>query len=214
MYIVVVGCGRLGSQLASIASKDGHDVAVVSRNPAEFKRLGPDFSGMTVEGVEFDIDTLREAGIEKADAFAAVTGDDNTNIMAAQVAKNVFNVPIITARVFDPEKYKTFLALGIDAICPTTLGASSIYSKFLLKNKRTHFLFYNDKLELIEIVYRGEQKTSVKKLESLGDFKVVSVTEKNITHIAKEDTIINPGSSLLIAVLVENYNSIKKIFNL
>jgi trk system potassium uptake protein TrkA len=215
MYIVIAGCGRLGSQLASIASKDKHDVAVVSRTAEDFRRLSADFNGITVEGIEFDIDTLKSAGIEKANAFAAVTSDDNTNIMAAQVAKNVFKVPIVVARVFDPLKEKTFNALGIDTICPTTLGAASIYSKFVIKDKGSHFLFYNDKVELIEVNYKNKKvPNKVKELEALGNFKIITVERDKGTLIANEDTILHEGDNLLIAVLTENFEDIKKVFDL
>jgi len=98
MYIVIVGCGRLGSTLATRLSKEGHDVAIVDRNPDNFGRLSDEFNGTTVPGVGFDSDVLRSAGIEHADGFAAVTEGDNMNIMAAQVAKNIFKVPMVIAR--------------------------------------------------------------------------------------------------------------------
>ncbi len=215
MYIVIAGCGRLGAQLASIAAKDKHDVVIVSRTVDDFKRLTDNFNGITLEGIEFDIDTLKSAGIEQASAFAAVTSDDNTNIMAAQVARNVFKVPIVVARVFDPLKEKTFNALGIDSICPTTLGAASIYSKFVIKDKNSHFLFYNDKVELIEVIFRNKKVLNkVKELEALGNFKIVTAEHDRETFIAKEDTILNEGDKLLIAVLIENFEDIKKVFNL
>jgi trk system potassium uptake protein TrkA len=215
MYIVIAGCGRLGAQLASIAAKDKHDVAVVSRTVDDFKRLTDNFNGITLEGIEFDIDTLKSAGIEQAGAFAAVTSDDNTNIMAAQVARNVFKVPIVVARVFDPLKEKTFNALGIDSICPTTLGAASIYSKFVIKDKSSHFLFYNDKVELIEVIYKNKKVLNkVKELEALGNFKIVTIGHDRETLIAKGDMILHEGDNLLIAVITENFEDIKKVFDL
>jgi trk system potassium uptake protein TrkA len=124
-------------------------------------------------------------------------------------------VPIVVARVFDPLKEKTFNALGIDTICPTTLGAASIYSKFVIKDKGSHFLFYNDKVELIEVNYKNKKvPNKVKELEALGNFKIITVERDKGTLIANEDTILHEGDNLLIAVLTENFEDIKKVFDL
>lgn len=215
MYVIVAGCGRLGSYLATLLSKEGHDVVVVSRNREEFSNLGNEFSGEIVEGVEFDIDTLKSAGIEKADAFAAVTGDDNTNIVAAKVAKKIFNVPIVVARVFDPVKEQTFKLLGIDCVCPTTVGAFAIYSKFLTKDKGSHFFFYGEKVELLTVVCKnGFTKKKVGEIEKLGNLRVVVVNREEEPIIPNEDFELKEGDEVLVALKVENLDKVKKLFNL
>lgn len=135
MYVIIVGCGRVGAQLANVLAGDGHNVVVVDKNPDSFSRLGAGFNGTTVVGSGFDKSVLIEAGIEKADAFAAVTNRDNTNIMAAQVAKGIFKVTKIVTRIYDPGKEKTYFKLGLDVVGGTTLIANLMRDKIVQKEK-------------------------------------------------------------------------------
>lgn len=128
MNVVVVGCGRVGARLANTLDQSGHSVSIVDLQPSAFRRLSQDFSGQTVIGTGIDEDVLKAAGIEDADAFIAVTNGDNTNIMAAQIAQVVFNVPHVTARIYDPVREDTYRRMGINTICPTTTIASLIMS--------------------------------------------------------------------------------------
>lgn len=126
MNVVVMGCGRVGSMLATMLSEEGHDVRVIDQNSEALHRLGSDFRGETVVGTAIDEDVLKQAGIEQADAFAAVTQDDNSNIMAAQVAKEIFGVQKVICRIYDPAREATYHDLGLDTICPTRLAAEEI----------------------------------------------------------------------------------------
>lgn len=134
-----MGCGRVGARLASQLSRAGHEVTVLDLNPRAFRRLDPDFTGTTLVGNGMDVDVLRQAGIERADAFAAVTQGDNRNVMSSQIAKHIFGVPKVATRIYDPLRQETFELLGIEAISPTVIGAE----KFLeildpsLLSKRT-----------------------------------------------------------------------------
>src|SRR5436309_279502 len=116
MHVVIMGCGRVGSTLAHILERLGHTVAVIDRSPEAFRRLGPDFEGRRVTGVGFDRDTLHEAGIEKADAFAAVSNGDNSNILAARVARETFGVENVVARIYDPKRAEVYQRLGIATV--------------------------------------------------------------------------------------------------
>lgn len=126
MRVVILGCGRTGAYLARMLVAEGHQVAVVDKNSAAFGRLGPDFPGDLVVGMGIDEDVLRRAGIEEAEAFVAVTDWDNTNLMAAQVAKDIFAVPRVICRIYDPSLEEVYRTLGIETICPTLLGATRI----------------------------------------------------------------------------------------
>ena len=126
MYVVIMGCGRVGARVASELRRAGHDVTVLDVNDKAFERLDEDFTGNTLVGNGLDVDVLRRAGIERADAFAAVTQGDNRNIMASQVARHIFNVPKVVTRIYDPLRQETFELLGIEAISPTVLGAERI----------------------------------------------------------------------------------------
>ena len=127
MNIIILGCGRVGSALARHVSNEGHTVTVIDASSDAFRRLGPKFKGSKVIGAGLDQDVLKKAGIESADAFIAVTQGDNTNIMAAQIAKNVFHVGKVMTRLYDPIRAEAYTALGIETICPTSL-VSGLFS--------------------------------------------------------------------------------------
>jgi trk system potassium uptake protein len=135
MQILVIGCGKVGSRFAQVLSSEGHEVAIVDNDRESFKVLGPDFSGITVTGVPIDQDVLKQAGIETADVVAALTPDDNVNIMASQVAKEIFKVPKVIARIYNPEREHVFHQFGLDTICPTDITVDVLRSKILAENE-------------------------------------------------------------------------------
>jgi len=126
MRVVILGCGRVGAYLARMLVAEGHQVTVIDKNSAAFTRLGPDFPGNLVVGTGIDEDVLRRAGIEQADAFVAVTNGDNTNVMAAQVAREIFGIPRVICRIYDPLREEIYRSLGLETICPTLWGANRI----------------------------------------------------------------------------------------
>ena len=128
MNILIIGCGKVGSRLADVLCQLGHDVAIIAQKRESFDLLSDDFSGFTIQGVPIDLDILRQAGIEGCDAIAAVTEDDNTNIMVCQIAREIFNVPRIVARIFDPLREDIFSRFDIQSVCPTNITVSSVYA--------------------------------------------------------------------------------------
>ncbi len=126
MKVVIVGSGRLGSIVARDLDREGHQVTVIDRKSEAFQRLGLDFGGHTVLGTGIDEDVLREAGIEEADALIAASDSDTTNIMAAQVAREIFGVSKVIARIYEPGHEEIYHSLGIDTVSPTTLAAGLI----------------------------------------------------------------------------------------
>jgi len=120
MKVVIMGCGRVGARISSILDHNGHDVTVIDTDSRAFRRLPADFRGNTVIGTGIDEDVLRSAGIEEATAFIAVTNGDNRNIMASQVARNIFDVPEVVCRIYDPVREDTYRRLGLTTVCPTT----------------------------------------------------------------------------------------------
>lgn len=123
MNVVIMGCGRVGARLASMLNDEGHTVTIIDIEPYAFRRLPANFKGTAMVGNGIDIDTLRRAGIEQADAFAAVTQGDNRNVMAAQIAKHIFNVPKVVCRIYDPLREELYRTLGLETISPTNVGA-------------------------------------------------------------------------------------------
>lgn len=126
MRVVILGCGRLGAMVAGMLDAEGHEVAVIDAGPEAFRRLAPTFRGTALTGVGIDEDILRQAGIERADAFLALTEGDNTNAVAAQIAGLCYNVPQVIAQIKDPIRGETYEGLGITTISPTTIGADAI----------------------------------------------------------------------------------------
>lgn len=147
MKVVIVGCGRVGATLAQMMAHDGHEVTIVDQVSASFSRLGTEFSGENVLGDGTDEDVLRRAGIESADAFVAVTNGDNRNIMAAQVAKHIFNVERVICRIYDPIRQETYTKLGLESVSPTIIGAELI--------RRALFGNPMDQLSLVQSMAEG-----------------------------------------------------------
>lgn len=128
MKLVIVGCGRVGAMAAIALSKAGHQVTVIDSNRRAFDRLGSDFTGEMVLGNGIDEDVLRQAGIESADGFASLTNGDNRNIMAAQIALEIFKVPRVITRIYDPIREDVYRELGLNTVCPTLSGARQIHA--------------------------------------------------------------------------------------
>ena len=119
MFVVVVGCGRVGASIAQSLIEDGHDVNVIDQNLEALGRLGHDFAGNLIQGPALEITVLERAEIERADAFVAATNGDNTNIVIAQVARDRYQIPCVIARVLDPSRAKFYSQQGLTCICPT-----------------------------------------------------------------------------------------------
>lgn len=131
MNVVIMGCGRVGARVASLLNQNGHKITVVDTYSSAFERLSKDFAGDTVIGTGIDEDILRMAGIESADAFIAVTNHDNRNLMAAQVARTIFNVPQVIVRIYDPVREDTYRRMGLTTICPTTTISAMILDQVI-----------------------------------------------------------------------------------
>lgn len=125
-YTIIIGCGRLGANLANELSNAEENVLIMDKNGSAFRRLAPNFGGLSVVADGTDLDKLREARIESASAVIAVTNDDNTNIMVAQIARELFGVDRVIARLYDPECESVYQKLGISTICPSALSAKEI----------------------------------------------------------------------------------------
>ncbi|MBL7127202.1 MAG: TrkA family potassium uptake protein [Dehalococcoidales bacterium] len=129
MRIVIMGCGRVGAQIASLLEDEGHDITILDIDTYSFRRLPPDFKGTALLGNGIDEDVLKRAGIEEADVFVAMTQGDNRNVMAAQIAKHIFNVPRVISRIYDPLRQELYDTLGIEAFSPTTIFAELVRDK-------------------------------------------------------------------------------------
>ena len=131
MKVVIMGCGRVGAQLASLLDREKHTVTILDTDAYSFRRLPPDFNGTALLGNGIDQEVLKRAGIEEADAFFALTQGDNRNVMAAQIAKHIFSVPRVVCRIYDPLRQELYSTLGLEAFSPTTIFAQMLKEKLV-----------------------------------------------------------------------------------
>jgi len=127
MRVIIMGCGTVGESLSHMLESSGHEVTVIDADPAALARLGAEFHGRKIQGIGFDREVLERAGIEQAEAFAATSPSDNVNIIAARIARNIFHVPRVVARLYDPRRAEIYRRLGLVTISMTTWGAERIH---------------------------------------------------------------------------------------
>ncbi|MFI6847360.1 TrkA family potassium uptake protein [Kitasatospora sp. NBC_00085] len=177
MHIVIMGCGRVGSALARALEKQGHSVAVVDQDPTAFRRLGAGFNGRRVTGVGFDQDTLKEAGIEEAGAFAAVSSGDNSNIIAARVARENFGVENVAARIYDPRRAEVYQRLGIPTVATVRWTADQMLRRLLPSGAEPLWQDPSGTVQLAEVAYSPRWiGHRVSALEEASDTRVAFVT--------------------------------------
>jgi len=214
MYTIIVGCGRVGSELAKLLSTENHDVVVIDRIPASLERLGDTFNGTTLVGNGFNLNLLKQAGIEKSHAFCAVTNGDNTNLICAQVAKKIFKVPKVLARVYDPQRAHIYAALGLDIISGTTLFASMLRDK-IIESRFSSYLIETKDLGVIEIeVKKDLAGKTVEEFNIPGEFLVVAIRRLEGVSIPSPTTTLKAKDILMAAVRVASLEKIKDRFGL
>ncbi|HAA90351.1 MAG: TrkA-N domain protein [Thermoanaerobacterales bacterium 50_218] len=208
MHVIIIGCGSLGSLLAKTLSEEGHDVVVIDRERTSLESLGSGFNGTTLVGIGIDIDVLKKAGIENTDALAAVTTDDNTNIMAAQVARELFQVPKVIARIYDPEREQIYHDFGLETVSPIKIAASQV--RYALESRKFRHRFSpNEDLELVEFeVPPGLQGKKISQLQIEGRFRIAGVVRHGEGIIPGDDFVLQAGDTVLC--LVEK-GSIRKV---
>lgn len=215
MHVIIVGCGRVGSELARILSTEGHNVVVIDKNQSSFERLGNTFNGITLAGNGYDPDILKAAGIEKAEAFCAVTNGDNTNIMSSQVAKKIFNVPKVIARVYDPKRAEIYKALGLDVLSGTILFAAMIRDK-IIESRFSSYLIETGELGVIEIDIDEKFKGKlVEEINIPGEFLVTTILKKKKqTILPTAKTVLEKGDKVMAVVKITSLEKVRKIFEL
>ena len=211
MRIIIVGCGMLGSGLAQMLDLGGHAVTVVDSDPIAFERLGPGFRGQTVLGVGFDRDVLLKAGIERVDCLAAVTTSDDANVVAARMASQVFHVPKVVARVYDPHKAQIYKRLGLLTVSPITWGINHI-ADLMCHAPLESVLSLGSDVEMIQ----AEVPTllvgrTVRDLNVLGEIHVVAITRGGTTFLPTQGTVFQDGDLLHLAVAASAMERLKEL---
>ncbi len=202
MRVIIMGCGRVGSQLSRILVDNGHEVVVIDQDSTLFARLGPSFRGQIVRGVGFDRDVLVKAGIEEAEAFVATSASDDANIIAARIARNVFHVPRVIARQQDPRRAEIYRRLGLITISPTHWGARRIYELLSHTDLAPIMTFGNGEVALIavdtppQLVGRLVQHLSVP-----GEVSVVAITREGQAMLPTLGTEFRSKDVIHLAVL-------------
>jgi len=210
MYVIIVGCGRVGSELAKLLSSEGHAVVVIDKDQASFDRLGESFNGVTLVGNGFDLALLKQAGVEKADSFCAVTNGDNTNLISAQVAKKIFKVPKVIARIYDPARAHIYATLGLDILSGTILFAAMIRDK-IIESRFSSYLIESKELGVIEIEVKGDLKEKhIHDINIPQELIIVAIRRLHEVIIPEAHTLLKEKDILMGVVKVANLENIKE----
>lgn len=211
MYIIIIGSGKVGSQLAKLLADAGHNVVVIDKDVNSFKRLGADFNGVTITGNGFDVDLLKQAGAEGADAFCTVTDNDNANIMSGQVAKKIFHIPKVITRINDPQYAHIYQELGIDVVNSTALLTSMIRNK-IAESRFSSFILQDSRINVMEIEVNS--KIAGKKVAELnisGEFLITAIVKKKKELVlARPKDTIEQGDLMLGVIKTESLAKVKR----
>jgi trk system potassium uptake protein TrkA len=204
VHVVVVGCGRVGSELAGTLEKDGHSVAVVDKNGAAFRRLPPGFGGSTVMGFGFDRDHLLEAGVDRAGALAAVTNGDNSNILTARVAREHFGIDRVVARIYDPRRALIYQRLGIPTVATVSWATDQVLRKLLPGEVKADWSDPSGKIAVVEralpVGWAGKKLAG---LNEPGRFWLTAVTRLGAARIVDTGVVGQEGDVLTFTASTE-----------
>jgi trk system potassium uptake protein TrkA len=206
MYFIIVGCGYFGASLALKLADEGHDIVVIDKDKTSFSKLGMAFNGLTIIGVGIDEDILKKAGIEKADAVIAATRDDNTNIMIAEIAKKIYKVPKVIARVYLQSKVGTYKDFDVDFVCPTTIGVEEMYNMLFSDGTKLRANI-GDGFSVFEVVVHKDKIFKVEEIESKFGVRICAVKRENF-EIAFGDRELQKDD---IAVILSDLESARKV---
>jgi trk system potassium uptake protein TrkA len=202
MHVVIAGCGRVGSDLALRLSADEIDVAVIDEAPERLQRLGGAFNGQTEVGLAYDVEVLRRSGIERAEAFVAVTRSDNANVMAVQVAMRVFNVPRTIARLDDPGRAESYDILGVEYVAGVHMVSTVLYEQ-IIETEFDYHVTFNDPYTDVAIVelHLGPEAEgiTVSDLEVKERLRVSAVTRNGSTFIPGSETVLRSHDMVVAA---------------
>jgi trk system potassium uptake protein TrkA len=201
MHVIVVGCGRVGSELAVALENDGHSVSIIDKNKNAFRRLPDRWTGRAVVGFGFDRDHLEQAGIQDAQALAAVTSGDNTNILTARIARETFEIPNVVARIYDPRRAVIYQRLGIPTVATVSWTTDQVLRRLFPERSVTE---WTDSTGAVGLVERAlPEAWAGRKLVDLdeGDqFRLVSVTRGGSTRLAAPGLVGQEGDTLHLVV--------------
>jgi trk system potassium uptake protein TrkA len=215
MYIIIMGAGRVGSRLAKVLALEGHEIMVIDKDEKAFARLGDSKRIKTVEGIGFDIEVLKQAGIERADAFIAVTNGDNSNIVASLIAKNRFRVPKVFARIYDPLKEKLYQTFGLQTISSTSWAANKIKDMLLHAEVVRHMSFGNGEVEILEAeIFPQLAGKRVADLTVPGEIDVICIIRYGRSFVPTSGTVLEEKDGIAFSVVNTAIPTLKRMLHL
>jgi trk system potassium uptake protein TrkA len=213
MHVVIMGCGRTGSRLARRLDRQGHSVAVVDKDPTSFHLLDIDFKGRVVEGIGFDPEALVEAGIDRADAFIAVSSGDNSNIVSSIIAKDVFHVPKVITRIYDPRRAMIYRRFGIPTVAPVQWGVNKIFDLLFAERSFSRDTFGSGEVELMEFDLPSNLAGKrVGDFEVPGEVHVATIERFGEALLPVAGSTFQEGDKVLVLVQRSAMDKYKKMF--
>ncbi len=213
MKIIIVGCGRLGRGLAESLSQRGDAITVIDKDATALEALPSTFKGKVISGIGFDRDVLLAAGIENADGLAAITNSDETNVLTAQIARQIFHVPKVVARLYDPQQADIYNRLGLQTICTTTWGMNRMSD--LLTYSSLESILHLDEVEIVttEIPTLLAGRT-VRELSRPDEMAVVAITRRGKSLIPSAGCVFEQGDVVHLAVLGSSIDDLRRMLEL
>lgn len=211
--MVIMGCGRVGSALAHILESRGHSVAVIDQKAEAFRRLGPSFEGRTVNGVGFDREVLHEAGTTEAGAFAAVSSGDNSNIISARLAREVFAVENVVARIYDPGRAEVYQRLGIPTVATVRWASDQILRRLLPAGSQSEWTDPSGTVRLAE-VHVSERWVGhrTRALEDASGARIAFLTRLGEGVLPGRDTVLQQGDLVHVVMRTQDSADVADVF--
>jgi trk system potassium uptake protein TrkA len=210
--VIIAGCGRVGALLATKFSAEGHEVAVIDKDRLAFKRLGRGFKGTTIRGLVFDKDALAQAGADRADAFVAVTSGDNSNVVSATIARDIFRIPKVVARIFDPRRADIYRRLGIPTVSSVSWAANEILTIVLHQELVRDTTLGDGEVQLVK--FSSPHLLVGKRVEDIsipGEVLVVAIVRGGQSFIPATGSTFREGDIVEVAVLTTAMPKFKRM---
>ncbi|MBK7454757.1 MAG: TrkA family potassium uptake protein [Anaerolineales bacterium] len=215
MKVIIMGCGRVGSQVSLLLARHGHEVIVIDHDANALAKLGTDFKGRVVRGIGFDRNILIEAGVETAEGFVAASSSDNANIVAARIARNIFRVPRVVARLYDPVRAEVYQRLGLTTISSTAWGAERIVEVVTHNDLDVLNVFSDGGTTMIRVESPARLNGHrVAQLNIPGEVSVTAITRSDHTFIPVSGTEFQDGDILYLAVIPSAMNRLEEMLGI
>jgi trk system potassium uptake protein len=215
MKIIVMGCGRVGLQVSQMLAGEGHEVTVIDHDANAIARLSPDFKGRVVRGIGFDRNVLLDANVETAEAFVAASSSDNANIIAARIARNIFHVPRVVARLYDPLRAEIYQRLGLITISTTTWGAERICEVVTHTDLDVAYTFGRGEVSMVVIEAPPQLAgRTVQHLSVPGEIVVVSITRDGQALLPLLGSEFKEGDRIYLAVIPSAMDRLEQMVGL